>query len=114
MRSHKDLIAWQRARVQTLAVFELAGARWSPSLAAPWDQLRRAALSVQLNLAEGHAMGPGRRCAYHVRIAYGSAVEVTELLELLDCLGLPTRELVAESRRVQALTHALHRSLTER
>jgi len=47
-----------------------------------FHQLQRASLSVQLNIAEGYALYGSPRFRYHIRIAYGSAVETTELLEL--------------------------------
>jgi four helix bundle protein len=45
-------------------------------------QLQRAALSVQLNIAEGYAGRQRRSFAYHLNVAYASAVETSELLEL--------------------------------
>jgi four helix bundle protein len=69
------------------------------------DQMKRSALSTQLNLAEGYAFGRGPRCRHHWRIAYGSSVETTEVLELLRELGdLDDEEMVGQSKRVQALT----------
>jgi four helix bundle protein len=52
------------------------------------DQLQRAALSVQLNIAEGYALKSSRRFRNHLDIAYGSAVETAELLDLTSELGL--------------------------
>jgi len=46
-------------------------------------QLQRASLSVQLNIAEGYALRSPRRFRNHLEIAYGSAVESRELLEIL-------------------------------
>ena len=72
------------------------------------DQLRRAALSVQLNIAEGFASGRSPRCRQHLRIAYGSAVETTDVLDLLIELkpdaAATLQPLVALSHRAQALT----------
>ena len=47
-----------------------------------FHQLQRASLSVQLNIAEGHALKGPRRFRNHLTIAYGSVVETVELLEL--------------------------------
>jgi four helix bundle protein len=108
MRSHQDLLAWQRAHFVAAAVHQYAARHWRPSLAAPIDQLRRSALSVQLNIAEGFAVGRSPRCRRHLRIAYGSAVETTELLEFLVELSaddLPMlKTLTQRSRETQALT----------
>ena len=44
------------------------------------EQLCRAALSVQLNIAEGYALGTRPQFRRHLAIAFGSVVEVDELL----------------------------------
>jgi four helix bundle protein len=82
MRDHKSLIAWQRARCVSLNVVCLARDHWSPWASAILHQLQRASLSVQLNIAEGHALRSRSRFRNHLTIAYGSAVETVELLEL--------------------------------
>ncbi len=111
MQSHHRLFAWQKANASAVAIHRLCVEAWTPPHAVVMDQLRRASLSVPLNLAEGHALGRGARCRYHARIAYGSAVETTELLEFLAALGLQRPVLIALSREVQAITLRLLRSL---
>lgn len=107
MQPHQHLRAWQKARTTPLAVFRYADSHWTPGRTAALEQLRRAALSVQLNIAEGYASGPGARCRSHLRIAYASAVETTDILELLRDLGAELTVLVALSRETQALTFRL-------
>ncbi len=48
---------------------------------------------MPLNLAEGHASGPGARCRSHFRIALGSAVETVAIVDFLTELNVPTGEL---------------------
>jgi four helix bundle protein len=60
----------------------LARDTWKPHAAALFSQLQRASLSVQLNIAEGYAFGESPTYTRHLRIAYGSAVETGELLEV--------------------------------
>ncbi len=111
MRSHKQLYAWQRADATALAIHRFCDSRWSPPRAVVFEQLRRSSLSVPLNIAEGNANGPGARCRYHVRVAYASAVETTELLGFLQRLDLECGALIASSQEVQAVTLRLLRSL---
>lgn len=77
------------------------------------EQVRRSALSVQLNIAEGYASGPGARFRSHLTIAYASAVETTDVLELLQDLNTDAdlREAIALSRETQALTLRLLQKL---
>jgi four helix bundle protein len=107
MRDHRSIIAWQEARAASLGVFELARSAWKPWCAALFSQIQRAALSVQLNIAEGYAYGPGRRQTHHFQIAYGSAVETGELLELArDAEAVPAatiETLLSRNQRCQRL-----------
>jgi four helix bundle protein len=79
-----------------IAIHGFCNAVWTPPLASLIDQLRRSSLSVQLNIAEGHALRGARQFARHLTIAYGSAIEVVDLLELLDEL-LPGHEREADA-----------------
>ncbi len=107
MSSHRDIIAWQLGRESALAIYRHADAHWKPQRAAAFDQLRRAALSVVLNIAEGHASGRGARCRYHFRIAHGSAVETAEVLDFLHSLDGELAELLDGARRVAGITYRL-------
>jgi four helix bundle protein len=82
MRDHKSLFAWQRARRVALGVLHLSKSHWQPRASALFAQLQRSSLSVQLNIAEGHALKTPSRFRYHLTVALGSAVETVELLEL--------------------------------
>jgi four helix bundle protein len=78
-------------------------------------QMRRAAVSVPSNVAEGHANGPGLRYRNHVRIALGSLGELATQLEIAFRLGYVNREAVAsiasDLSRTRQLLHGLRRSL---
>jgi four helix bundle protein len=65
-----------------VGVIKLAHTGWKPWASALFSQLQRACLSVQLNIAEGYAYGDSPSFRKHLSIAYGSAVETGELLEL--------------------------------
>jgi four helix bundle protein len=82
MRDHKSILAWQVAHEVARAAQRLCRMRWRPYAAALFEQLQRSALSVQLNIAEGHALRTPSRFRYHLSVAYGSASRLGELLEL--------------------------------
>lgn len=75
-----------------LLVPTVSDTSWRPSLGAVFKQLQRSALSVQLNIAEGYALGSGPRCRSLMEVAYGSAVETQELLEILADAGVLSEE----------------------
>jgi four helix bundle protein len=83
MKSHRSLLAWQEARAVTKNVIGLSITSWKPQFAAIFGQLQRSSLSVQLNIAEGYAFGDSARMHDHLRIAYASAVETADLLDLM-------------------------------
>jgi four helix bundle protein len=70
---------------------------------------------VQLNIAEGYALKSPRRFRNHLDIAYGSAVETAELLELTGVLGLLPADRIATAiqrcHRSQALLLGLIKRL---
>ena len=119
MRTHHTLLCWQVARDLTAQTHQLTVRRWSPPASAAFDQLRRASLSVRLNIAEGHALASPGAFARHLNVAYGSAVETTEILEFCTETGLltsaDTKPLIELGRRVEALVLRLRiRCLAER
>ena len=107
VRDHRSLEAWIEARQVSGAVIRTARDYWKAYASALFAQLQRAALSVQLNIAEGYALKGCRRFANHLTIAYGSAIETQELLELArDEDILPTQlaqDMLIRSERCQRL-----------
>ena len=57
------------------------------------DQLRRAALSVPLNIAEGSGRATEADASRHFAIARGSAMECAAVLDVLRVLGMIQEEL---------------------
>ena len=82
MRDHRSLVAWSEARRVTTIALGVSRTQWKPWAAWVFRQLQRSALSIQLNIAEGHALGDRGRFANHLAIAYGSATETTELFQV--------------------------------
>src|SRR5215208_2300001 len=111
MRDHRSLEAWQEARLVVLGAIQLSRLSWKPYAAAVFGQLQRASLSVQLNIAEGYAYANSASFTRHLAIAYGSAVETGELLEIaLDAEVASAdvvRPLLARNRRSQRLLLSL-------
>src|SRR5262245_56383995 len=108
MTSNQEIVAWREANQMAIALHRYCDKNWKPGRAAAMDQARRSALSIQLNIAEGRAFGPGPRCRFHLRVAYASAVETTEAIDFMCAVeNQPPAELLDLSRRsrlVQALT----------
>jgi four helix bundle protein len=111
MLTHRTLLAWQRARSLVVLVAAVQREHWRPWARAFWDQLQRASVSAQINIAEGYCGLSRRRWLYFLTIAHGSAVESLELTELLrDLEAVPSHkaaELVAAAEESVRLLHGL-------
>src|SRR3954447_17293151 len=95
IRSFRDLRAWNAAMELVLTTYKLAAKLPPAERFALGAQLRRSAVSIPSNIAEGHAGGPRRRYLHHVRIAMGSLAELDTQLEIARRLQFLTSEDVA-------------------
>ena len=79
--SFKELLAWQKAIDLVVAVYEATEPFPKQETFGLTNQLRRAAVSVPSNIAEGQGRGAGNDFIRFLRMARGSLQEVdTQLL----------------------------------
>ncbi|TNE68748.1 MAG: four helix bundle protein [Bacteroidetes bacterium] len=78
--SFEKLEVWQRGREMVKAVYQLSGDFPAEEKFSLTQQIRRACTSVTCNLAEGTARYSGRDQARFSEIAFGSLMEVLNLL----------------------------------
>ena len=81
------LNAWQESRKLVVAVYQLLKQFPSDERFALCDQLRRAAISVPSNIAEGNGRIAIKEQIHFLEIAYGSVMEVYCQLQLALDLG---------------------------
>ena len=99
IHSYRDLIVWQKA-VDWVAHIYRIGARFPASENfGLTSQLRRAAVSVPANIAEGHARTGNADYPRFLRYALGSLNETETHLEIAIRLGYLSPEALAESGR---------------
>ncbi len=81
----EDIEAWQKARELTNAVYSCSSIGAFPQDFGLRDQIRRAAVSIMSNIAEGFERGGSREFIQFLAIAKGSAGEVeAQLYVALD------------------------------
>jgi four helix bundle protein len=116
--SFRDLEAWKAAMSLVLAAYDAAHQLPPTERFELSAQIRRAAVSIPSNVAEGQAGGPGARYRHHVRIALGSLAELETQIEIasrLKWVSAETQRAVADHvANTGRLLHGLSRSLWRR
>jgi len=115
IRSHRDLRVWQRGVELVVRVFE--GTKWhDPDARDLVRQMRRAAVSVPSNIAEGRGRRGVRDFANFLGIARGSLMELDTLVVIASRLGVLDPPLVEwveqEVRDTSNMITTLQRRLT--
>ena len=114
MSDHRDLIAWREAMSLVEVVYHDTEKFPKDEAFGLRAQIRRAAVSVPSNLAEGSGRNSSRELRHFVGIASGSLAELETQLELAVRLGFLDAGATAmnQTNRVGRLVNALRRSLT--
>src|SRR5690348_7309713 len=118
IRNYRDLLVWQKAMYLVEEVYQLTS-RFPPDerfgLAA---QLRRAAVSIPSNIAEGQARKSTREFVQFISLAEGSLAEVDTQLLLSELLGLcvdrDVQTLFSVIEEIRKMLMALGARLNER
>jgi four helix bundle protein len=80
--SFRDMVVWQRAMELAVEVYRLVKTLLVDERFALIDQMRRAAVSVPSNIAEGHGRNSPAEFRHLLGIARGSLLELETQLEL--------------------------------
>ncbi len=92
--SYKDLIAWQRSIQMTVAVYKYTAGFPKEETYGLSSQLRRAAVSVASNIAEGYARSSTGEYKQFLGMARGSNSEVQTQLIIARELGFGSSQLL--------------------
>ena len=115
IESYKDLTAWQRAMTLATEGYRFTAAFPVEERYGLTAQIRRAAVSIPSNLAEGHNRRSRQAFANHVGIALGSQAELETQVNLAVSLGFASEEragvVLEQAAEVGRLLHGLVRSL---
>ena len=97
--SYRDLDVWKRSMDLVVDVHELTRAFPTSERYGLTSQLRRAAVSVAANIAEGNGRMHRKEYAHHVSIARGSILELITCLEIAQRLGYLSAALVVPAQQ---------------
>lgn len=76
IKSYKELIVWQRSICLVVAVYKLAETFPKHEIFGLTSQMKRCAVSIPSNIAEGRNRGTRKDFLQFVRIAFGSGAEL--------------------------------------
>ncbi len=115
MKTHKDLDVWQAAIDLAKEVYETTRSYPEEEKFGLVSQMRRCAVSVPSNIAEGAARNSNKEFLHFLYIALGSIseldtqIEISKAVDIADVKKL--QELQERVVRVRKLTSGLIRSL---
>ena len=118
VRSYQDLVAWQKAMDLVTEIYRVSHKFPRDELFALTSQLRRAAVSVPSNIAEGQAKSSRKEFLYFLSNAKGSLSEVETQILIARNLGYTDEDdlniLLGLSAEVGRILNGLLASLREK
>jgi four helix bundle protein len=87
LKAFRKLIVWQRAHELTLMIYKTSEKFPQHEMFGLTSQMRRSAVSVEANIAEGYALGTGPNYLRHLNISVGSLAETESHIEIAHDLG---------------------------
>jgi len=87
IKSYRDLVAWQRAFELGLSVYRVTKSFPDHEKYGLTNQLRRAAISIASNIAEGYGRGSRQDYTRFLRVARASLYEIDTQLLFASRLG---------------------------
>ena len=113
--SHRDLLVWQKAMDLVVMCYETTRNFPDAERFGLTSQLRRAAVSIPANIAEGHGRKATKAFLNHLSIANGSLMELETHLMIAERLGYVAPDAIAPilclSGKVGRMLSGLRKSL---
>jgi four helix bundle protein len=113
-RNYRDLLAWQRAMDLVESIYQLTRTWPGDERDALIDQIRRAAISIPSNSAEGQGRESGKDSLRFLSIAHGSVREVETQLLIATRIGYANTETIAPAMEQAAEVGRLLQGLLRR
>lgn len=114
-KAFRKLIVWQRGHELTLMIYKASEKFPKHEMFGLTSQMRRSAVSVEANIAEGYALGTGPNYLRHLNISVGSLAETESHIEIAhDLKYLPDEtyeKLTDKAREVGYLLSRLKTSI---
>jgi four helix bundle protein len=114
-KNYRELVAWQKAMDLVTMVYDVTQQWPKTEVYGLTNQIRRAAVSIPSNIAEGQGRASTKEFLHHLSMARGSLLEVETQLLIAQRLGYTAPEaatqLLAGTAEAGRLLNGLYRSL---
>lgn len=118
IRNYRDLEVWKQGRILVKTVYELTRQFPKEELYGLTIQIRRAAVSIPSNIAEGHSRSSTRDFIQFISMAIGSLAELdTQMLlagDLEYIAPVQLEPILNDIAALQKMLHTLRASLRAR
>ena len=115
VQNYRQLIVWQKALELVKFIYNLTNKFPKEEMYGLTSQVRRAAVSIPSNIAEGQGRDSTKEFLHHLSIAYGSLMEVETQLLIAESLNYlnedETRLILNKTAETGRLINGLTRSL---
>lgn len=110
--SFKDLIVWQKSMLLTAEVYEACKSLPSEENYGISSQIKRSAVSIPSNIAEGYGRKNTKEYVQFLNIAYGSGCELeTQLILISDIYNIDTKLVISRLTEVQKMLFVMKNKL---
>ena len=118
METHKDLLVWQKSIAFVTAIYNLIKSFPKEELYCIVSQIRRAAVSIPSNMAEGCARRNTREYIQFLYVSLGSAAELETQLIISSNLGyineIDNQNIIKNLEEIIRMITGLIKSLSNR
>lgn len=103
MKTHRDLDVWKESIDLAISIYKVAEKFPKEEKYSLVDQLKRSAVSIPSNIAEGAARNSSKEFMQYLHIALGSAAELETQLIISEKLGfIDEKDIFAELEKVKS------------
>lgn len=118
IRTYRDLMVWQKSMSLVTDVYRLPRSFPKEEMYGLTSQMRRSAVSVPSNIAEGYGRNSTHDYVRFLRIAMGSLYELQTQMEIAGNLGYadnnPPESIDQSAREIERMMSSLIKRLDEK
>jgi four helix bundle protein len=117
MNNYKELKVWQKSVDLSTKVYEITSGFPSSEIYGLTSQIRRSAISIPSNIAEGSGRGSNKEFLHFLSIGLGSAFELETQMIIAEKLNMLKKEdsevILAEVNEIEKMIRGLQKSINQ-